>query len=182
MTLPMPVSGQFNYREPALILKDIIMQSLGLSVAQIMLSNQKVFIPTNGPFVVLRYLGPGRVISNVDEWSDIGGDFTEIQTMTIQHTIQIQILSYDSSAFNLKEQIIFAINSLLSQSQQELWNINIARHPSPFLDTSYFEDTGMVTCYTTTVQTVSVLQKQLPVLDYYNDFSRSVPPVLVENA
>jgi hypothetical protein len=173
--------GVFTYREPAKIVADIIQQAMGLTAGQVMLSNQKNFIPIAGPLIVLSYIGPSKVISNVDEWTDVGGVFTEIQSVTMQHLLQIDIMSYDSSARTRKDEIIFAIRSLLSEAQQELYQMNIARQPGPFLDTSFLEETKRVTCYTTTLATVSVNQKSQPVGDYYVDFSRAVPPQIVVN-
>lgn len=176
MTVATPTPGIFFYREPAKIVMDVIQQSLGLTSSQVVFSNQKLFIPTAGPLVVVRYLGPSKIISNVDEWMDVGGVFTEVQSITMRHLLQIDIMSYDQTARVRKEEIAMAMNSLLSEAQQELYNMNIARNCAPFLDTSFLEETKRVTCFTTTIATVSVNQKSQPVGDYYTDFSRAVPP------
>ena len=173
---------EFLYREPAKIVQDVIQQSMGLSDGQVMFSNQKIFIPTPGPLIVVRYLGPAKIISNVDEWSDVAGVLTEIQTMCMWHLLQVDIMSYDDVARLRKEEIAFAVNSLLSQAQQEMFNMNITRHMGSFLDKSFLEETKQITCYTSTISTVSVLMKQQPVKDYYQDFSRAVPPKLAVNA
>lgn len=160
---------------------DVIQQSMGLKDSQVIFSNQKIFIPTPGPLIVVRYLGPSKLICNVDESMDIGGVFTEMQTLSMFHLLQIDIMSYDDVARLRKEEIAFAINSLLSEAQQEMYNMNIARHTGTFLDTSFLEETKRITCYTTTVATVSVQQKQQPVGNYYTDFSKALPPELAVN-
>ena len=172
----------FLYREPAKIVADVIQQSMGLMASQVVLSNQKIFIPTPGPLIVVRYVGPSKIISNVDEWTDIAGTFTEVQTMCMWHLLQIDIMSYDDTARLRKEEIAFAVNSLLSEAQQEMFNMNIANFTGSFLDTSFLEETKRITCYTTTISTTSVLMKQQPVQDYYVDFTRAVPPQIAVNA
>lgn len=93
-------------------------------------------------------------------------------------------MSYDATArgISVNGGIEFSINSLLSEAQQEMWQMNIAKFPGPFLDTSFIEETAMINCFTTTLKTTSVNQKMLPVVDYYTDFSKAVPPQLVVNA
>lgn len=177
------MNGVFVYREPAKIVQDILQSELSLSDGQVMFTNQKYLIPTNGLFIVVSYIGPSKVMSCADEWVDDGfGGLTEIQSVVLFHTLQIDIMSYDDSARVRKEEIAMALRSLFSESQQELYCMQIARQPGAFTDTSFLEDTKMMTRYTTTVATSSVNRKQKPVGDFYTDFTRAVPPKVVVNA
>lgn len=173
----------FVYREPTLIVQDIIQEGMDLTDGQVMCTNQKYFIPTDGIFIVVSYVGPSRVISSVNEYADNEeSEFTETQSLTMLHLLQIDVMSYGDEARTRKEEIIFAVHSLFSEMMQEQFNMQIARQPGPFLDTSFLEETKRITRYTTTLVTTSVNRKIKPVGDYYTDFSRAVPPELVTNA
>lgn len=175
--------GDFVYREPSKIVQDIIQHEMELANGQVMSTNQKFFIPTDGLFINISYVGPARVIASLDEWADNDkSEFTETQSITMLHMLQIDIMSYDDSARTRKEEIIFAVHSLFSEAQQEMFAMQIARQPGPFVDSSFLEATKMITRYTTTIVTTSVNRKIKPVGDYYTDFSRAVPPTLAVDA
>ena len=180
MTVATPIPGTFLYREPALIVQDLIQQSMGLTDAQVIFSNEKIFIPTIGPLVVVRYIGPSKIICSVDEFDSVNN--VEVQSLTMAHRLQIDIMSYDTTARLRKDEIAFAINSILSESQQELYNMYIAKFTGAFMDTSFLEETKRVYCFTTDLATISVNQKTQPTGDYYQDFSKAVPPQVVVNA
>ncbi len=179
----------FVYREPFLIVADVIQNQLDLNPGQVMATNQKYEIPTKGMFIAVSYVGPSKIIANINEWIDDGaGGLNELQSITMLHMIQIDIMGYCESdditqdVVRRKEEVAMALNSIYSEQQQEAYNMNIARHCSPFLDTSFLEETKMITRYTTTVMTTSVNRKKQPITDFYTDFTRAVPPTLVVNA
>lgn len=176
-----------SYREPGLVVQDILQSELGLTAGQVMFTNQKYEIPTVGLLIVVSYIGPSKVISNQNEWgSDGAGGLTEIQSLCMLHQLQIDIMAFNNpsgtnDARTRKEEIAMAIHSLFSQSQQELYSMQIARQPGPMMDTSFLEETEILTRYTCTLATTSALQKSKPA-NYYSDFSRAVPPLLTTNA
>ena len=176
------------YKEPALIIVDIIQTEMALENGRVMLTNQKYNIPTDGPFICISYVGPSKIISNVNEALDNpAGGMTESQWLVKQDLIQIDIMAYSNDdgtndARNRKEEIAMALHSLYAETQMELNFMQIARQVSPMMDTSFLEATEMMSRYTMTIQTTSAYQKQKPVGDYYTDFSRAVPPTVVVNA
>lgn len=172
----------FVYREPGKIVADILQSEMGLAEGQVMFTNQKYFIPTDGLLIVVSYVGPSKAIANVNEWIDDGfNGLNEIQSVTMAHLIQIDIMAYGNEPRVRKEEIAMALHSLFSQSQQEKFNMNIARQPGAFMDTSFLEATEIVTRYSTTIITTSLNVKQKAVSDIYTDFSRAVPPLLTVN-
>lgn len=173
----------FTYREPGKIVADVLQSEMELADGQVMFTNQKFFIPTDGLFIAISYVGPSKVIANVNEAIDDGGDgLTEIQSITMAHLIQIDILGYGNDVRTRKEEIVMALHSIYSEQLQEQYHMQISRQPGPFMDTSFLEETKMVTRYTTTIITTSVNQKSKAVADYYTDFSRAVPPELTVDA
>jgi hypothetical protein len=75
--------------------------------------------------------------------------------------------SGDNQARRRFGEIAMALGSFYSQQQQELYNMQIARHPAPFVDTSFLEETEMITRYTTSVKTTSLQLKQQST-DYFD--------------
>lgn len=176
------------YKEPAAIVGDILLQELELNPGQVMFSNQKYFIPTIGLFLPISYVGPSKAISSVNTWEDDGsGGLNEVQSVVMAHMIQIDIMAYNkpgeiNEARTRKEEIIMALHSIYSQSQQEKYSMQIARQPSAMIDTSFLEETEMMTRYTCTIFTTSLKVKIKGINDFYTDFSRAVPPQLIVNA
>lgn len=178
----------FLYREPGKVIRDILLSEMDLTAGQVLFTNQKFEIPTLGLFIVLSYLGPSKVVARNSELIDDSfGGTSELQSIVMLHAVQIEIMAYNDAAGGnqaraRKEEIDMALSSIFSQQQQERYAMQIARHTAPFLDTSFLEETEMMTRYTTTVQTTSVNRKQKTTNDFYSDFSRAVPPQLVVNA
>lgn len=180
--------SDFVYREPGKIVQDIIQSEMELSDGQVLFTNQKYFIPTDGLFIAVSYIGPSRVIASNSEWEDDGHQgLNEVQTITMLHMLQIDILSYGDEARTRKEEVAMAMTSFFSQQQQEKYSMQIARHAGSFLDTSFLEETKMITRYTTTVMTTSVNRK-VKAIDSYASFPTKaytdvkVPPFADFNA
>ena len=161
-----------SYREPGKIIRDVLISELGLTSGQVLFTNQKFEIPTLGLFIVLSYVGPSKIVSNLNEWQDDGaGGLTEIQSLTMVHMVQIDIMAYNDAeggtqARARKEEVAMALRSLFSQSQQEKYSMQIARQVGAIMDTSFLEETEMMTRYTMTVLTTSSLIKTKPVDSY----------------
>lgn len=161
----------FVYREPGKIVADIIQSEMELTDGQVMFTNQKIFIPTDGIFVNVSYVGPAKVIASQNEAIDDGADgLLEVQSITMLHMIQIDILGFGNEIRTRKEEIVMALRSLFSQTQQDTYQMQIARQPGMFMDTSFLEETKMITRYTTTIITTSANQKTKQVSDIYTSF------------
>eukprot|EP00697_Spironema_sp_BW2_P003324 gnl/Spiro4/14448_TR7782_c0_g1_i1.p3 gnl/Spiro4/14448_TR7782_c0_g1~~gnl/Spiro4/14448_TR7782_c0_g1_i1.p3 ORF type:complete len:177 (-),score=0.01 gnl/Spiro4/14448_TR7782_c0_g1_i1:615-1145(-) len=169
------------YQDPALTIQQILMAQLGLSNTQVMYTNEKWNIPTVGPLVLVSYLGPSKVICTTDSTIPTENGLTELQTVTVLDTIEVQVFGYNTAQIrSLRNQIQVAFNSLNSQALQEKWQIQIARNPGTMTEASYLEGTSMVTRYITTVQVTSINQFTPPVPDYYDIFT--IPPPVTVNA
>lgn len=160
----------FVFREPAKIIADVLQTELGLDEGRVMLSNQKINIPTDGLFVVVSYVGPGRVIACNSDTTDAGAaGLLEIQTVNVLNMVQIDIMSFGNEARTRKDEIAMALRSVYSQQQQEKFSMQIARQPGAMMDTSYLEGTQILSCYTTTIVTTSLNRKEKSV-DFFDTF------------
>lgn len=166
-------------REPIKVLADIIQYELELPASQVMLEFQKADIPdTPGLYVVLSYVGPSKVIANVNEHFNNGTgpnfSMTEIQTLTMLHTIQVDLMSFDSSARLRKEEVAMSLRSLKAQYDMEAANMSIARMPGPFIDAHSLEGTAILNRFTTSVNITAVHRKTKVVGNYYDTFKVAV--------
>lgn len=168
--------SDFIYREPIKIVRDIIKAGMDLAETQIMLSNQKYFIPTVGLYVVLSYIGPAKVVNRNSELvSDGSGGMIERFSVNMLHMIQIDLMAYNNpsggnDARERKEEIAMAMGSIYSQQIQQKYSMQVSRNTGDFTDTSFLEETEMMTRYTTTIVTTSLNVKQKTTNEYYDTF------------
>lgn len=173
--------------EPGQVLRNILLEELDLQPAQILFTNQKFFIPVSGLFIAISYVGPAKVITRNSELvADTFGGQLEVQSATLLYMMQIDIMAYNdpkggNQARARFAEIPMAIASIFSEQQQELYAMQIARHTTSILDTSFLEETEMVTRYTMTLMATSAIQKQASTNEYYDDFTKAVPPLLTVN-
>lgn len=159
-----------TFRDPIKVIGDILAHELPLATGYIMLNGEKWNIPKDESiFIALSYIGPNKIIGNSNE---MDSDQNEVQTVTAQDTIQIDIMSYGSGANGArarKHEIAMALGSMFSQRIQEQYQCQIARQPTPPVDTSNLEGTGMLKRYTTTIA-VTALFKKTKAAEYYETF------------
>lgn len=119
----------------ALILfSDIIQNQMGLSSDRIWLWNQKVMQPTDsGLYIAIsvpicRPFGSGNTIVNG----------IQIQSVNMQATVDIDLISRGPEARDRKEEIILALNSVYAEQQQAANSFYIGKLPprSQFLNLS----------------------------------------------
>lgn len=166
----------YPMKTPIQIIVDVLLHELELTPGQVMQTNQKFFIPTPGLFIAVSYLGPSKIITNQNTWEDDGEDgLIEVQSLTMMHMLQIDLLAYNNPdgsnpALDRKEEVAMALRSVYSQQIQNQYGMQIARQPGPLVDTSFAEETEMMTRYTTTIVTTSSYEKRKTV-DNYADFN-----------
>ena len=171
-----------NPKEPIKVLVDIIQTVLGLQPGQVMLAFQKYDIPTQGLFVLLNYQGPAKTISNVSTSAPSSGGMQETQSITKRYLITVDVMSFGDDARLAKELVEMALNGVYAEQQMEANSMQIARMGTGWLDVSSLEETEYMNRLTMTIAVTACYQVQYPVGDYYTDFTRAVPPTVVENA
>ena len=157
-----------SFREPIKVLADVIQEEMSLADGQIMLAYEKWEIPKNpGMYVALNYVSskPIGQRNYFDPTTSI-----EEQSSTVHHVIQIDVMSFDSSARMRKEEIFMALTSMFSQQAQEENNLQIAMIPSDFVNTSSLEETKIMNRFTMTIAVTSTSRK-VKKADYFDQFA-----------
>jgi hypothetical protein len=167
-------------REAAKIIADILVAQLGLTPGQIMLTNQKWFIPKDqGLYVAISYVsGKVQGQNNYSVPTDAG--MTEVQQISMLYEISIDLMSYDDSARVMKELAYMGLISVASQQIQEKWNVQVARQPTPFQDISMLEESGRLNRYQALIAVTQLITNNVTGIPYYSDFSQAVPPEIVD--
>lgn len=167
-------------REAAKIIADVLTAQLGLLPGQIMLTNQKWFIPEDqGLYVAINYVS-GKTIGNTNYSIPTDAGMTEMQELVMLYEIQIDLMSYNDSARVMKELAYMGLLSVASQQIQEKYNVQIARNPQPFQDVSMLEESGRLNRYTTLIAVTQLIVNANTNVPYYSDFSQAVPPQITE--
>lgn len=160
-------------REPAKVVLDILKAEMELADGAIMMAYEKWDIPANkGLFVSISYMGPGKIVANVNEFDSATNE--EVQQITMVNTVQIDVMSFDSSARLRKEEVAMALASIYSKQLQEKYNMQIGRQPTAFADASNLEVTKMLNRFVTTVSVTSLHVKRKSV-DYFDKFNQRPP-------
>lgn len=165
-----------TFRDPAKVLRDIIINEMGLTAQQVEVYNQKYDIPTvPGIYVAISFVS-GRCIGAKSYVEDAGVDdhdvdlgLTEIQEVAMNELYQIDIMSADLTARARKEELILAMTSIFAQQQCEKYQMNIASIPQNFMDASDVEGSARLTRYTMTIA-VNALYKKIKAAPYYDQY------------
>jgi hypothetical protein len=138
--------------EPIKLLAQVIQTGMGLPSGQIMLGLENFLIPKNtGLYVALLY-GPDEVVGNVNDNSvDSEGNYLEVQSTAMLHHVDVDVMSFDSSARLQKEQVLWAIKSYQAQQAMEKYQMRIASTPSAFLPIQTLEETKQLNRFRITV-------------------------------
>lgn len=161
MTTAMPV------KEPIKVLAEILKVEMALEDGQIMLGLENWVIPPNTGLYIALFYGPDTVIGAESDFDPETND--EIQSAAMLHTINIDALSFDSSARLRKQEIVMALNSIFAQQQLEANLMRIGHLPQSFVPVPELEETKQLNKYRLTFAMNALHQKVKPVT-YYDDF------------
>lgn len=154
--------------EPIKVLGMVLQQEMGLSAGQIMLGLENWAIPKNtGLYVALLY-GPDTTIGNTNYNSiDAQGGYTEVQSAIMLHSIDIQVMSFDSSARERKEAVLWAIQSYTAQQLMEQYQMRLAATPGSFIPVVTDEQTKQLNRFHITIA-VNALHQNVKTTPYYD--------------
>lgn len=157
-------------REPIKVLADVLASELGLAAGSIMLAYEKNFIPpVVGLYIALRYVGPAKVVSVDSQLDTTVNPPVEVQTSTLSHLVQIDVMSYDASARRRFPEVALALGSFKAQQWMEKYSMQFSRNVAPFVDMSSTEPTKRLNRFTTTAS-VYALMRKTKAADYYETF------------
>ncbi len=156
------------------MIAEIIQQEMDIPKGFVVLSDQKLNIPPNhrGLWISINDMGgppigvSNRAVSSGQAGTPPGPGMTEIQEVAMRHILQIDILSFDGSARARKEEIPMSLASIFAKNQMEKYCMQIAQHPTAFINTSNLEVTENLERYTTEIALMALHRKEKPVLFY----------------
>lgn len=154
--------------EPIKVLASIIQTELGLPDGFVMLGFENFPIPeTLGLFVALTY-GVEQVVGTANQNGvDSGGNYQEVQDVSMLHQVEIDIMSFDSSARLRKEEVVMALSSYNAQQLMEENSMRIAQIPSSFITVTAPEPSKQLNRYRFTVS-VYALHQRILATPYYD--------------
>lgn len=154
---------------------DILQTFLGLAQGRVYLYNQKIFQPKDAGLYIAVGILNMKPFGNTTPLDGSGSGLSSIQSVNTLATLSVNIISRDTSALRRKEEIILALNSIYSQSQQELNSFYVGKLPpgSQFVNLSEVDGAAIPYRFNISVniQYFATLPKEVP---YYDDFSPAV--------
>lgn len=156
------------------LIVNILAEEMQLSAGQIWIRYQNRAIPpTPGLFVVVGMVD-SQIMGNTTSLTFENSLPHQISEVMARETIQIDIMSRDSTALTRRAEVVMALQSFYAQQQMELNNFKIARIPQSFLNTSDAEGGSNLNRYSISVPCIVWYRKDVklasPLGDYYDDF------------
>lgn len=154
---------------PIQLMCDIIQNQMGLSPGQVYVYNQKINIPTDNKIYIAVGVISCKPFSNSNKSYGVGSGFQSIQSTNFQATLSVDILSKSIDALNRKEEIILALMSQYSETQQELNGFYIAKISSAFVNLSEIDGAAIPYRFNISINIQYQITKTQPV-DYFDSF------------
>lgn len=153
-----------NWREPIKVLADLLVKELPISSDRIFIYNDGRPLPKDSGLYIVLSINGTEVFRNTSKVKE-STNYTEIQDQNYKQNIIVSVISRDSSARTMANNVVMALSSIYSQQLQEKYACHIARI-SNITDVSFLEKTDMLTRMDVLVHVLS--WKQLTkTVDYY---------------
>lgn len=163
---------------PLQLFCDIIQQGMGLGNTQVYLWDQKIDIPTDYKLYIAIGVASVKPFTNIKTFDGSGSNSNQNQSTNVQATLSIDILSRGPDARDRKEEVILALNSDYSESQQELNSFRIFPISSSFVNLSEIDGTAIPYRFNISVNIMYFVSKIVAV-PYFDTFST---PQIVTNS
>lgn len=149
------------------LLCDIIQTEMGLSQGQVYLWDQKFNIPPDERLYVAVSVLSCKPFGNDTKFN---GDGTATQSTNFFALVSIDLLSRGPEARDRKEEVVMALNSIYSQSQQEINSFNVGVIPRGFNNLSMID--GAAIPYRFHIQVgMQYMVRKTKAVPYYDTFS-----------
>jgi hypothetical protein len=161
------VSSQILVGDTLTLFCEILQRELGLANDRIYIYNQKIFQPTDtGLYIAIGVLRAKPFSNNQSSNNGIESQVTNFMT-----TLEINAISRDTSALTRKEEILMALNSQYSESQQEANSFLIGRLPpgAQFINLSAIDGAAIPYRFNISVNVQYAATKTKPA-PYFNTF------------
>lgn len=126
------------------LIRDIVKHEMSLADDRIYIYNQKFDIPPdNNLFVVIEYRSSKIISSRNRNAQDNTGEYYEVQELSVQEQIVVQLFSRSLEALQRKEEAVMALYSIYSQQKQDAGSFKITRN-APIEDLSSLEASAIL--------------------------------------
>jgi len=158
------------------LLLDIIRTEMQLDASALWVRDQNRVIPNDTGLYVIAGMVSAQTISNHTYMITDNAQQKQITRVHLRESIQIDVIGRTNDVLTRNWEVIGALQSFYAQQVQENNNFKIAYIPQSFTNTSAAEGGSILNRYSIVVPCLvwHEKEKDLPVYDYYNDFTHRV--------
>lgn len=163
--------AQILVGDPLLLFCEILQQELSLANGRVFLWDQKIFQPTDSGLYIAVSVPSCKPFGNTMQKGASGWD-TAKQYLNMMATIDLDIISRGPAARTRKEEVLLALNSIYSQSQQEMNSFSIGRLPpgSRFVNLSMLDGAAIPYRFRISINMQYTVSKSKSI-PYFDEFS-----------
>jgi hypothetical protein len=165
-------TSQILIGTPLLLFCEILQNQLGLPVGRVYLWDQKIMQPTDAGLYIAVSVPSCKPFGVTNQPDGSGSGLNSIQVAHMLATLDIDIISRGPEARDRKEEVLLALDSNYSRSQQEANSFSIGKLPagSRFLNLSHVDGAAIPYRYKISINIQYAVTKTTAV-PYYSQFS-----------
>lgn len=158
---------------PLILFCDVIRTYMNLGNDRVYLWDQKIFQPNDYDLYVAVSVPRCRPFANINAYASGGGGLLSQQAVNMLAYIDIDIISRGPSARDRKEEVILALNSNYSNTQQNTNAFYIGRISSDFINLSMIDGAAIPYRYKIScqMQYMYVAMQSVPYFDSFPGFT-----------
>lgn len=163
---------------PLILFCDILKHEMGLDDKHIYLWDQKLSQPTDGNLYIAVSIASCKAFGNTNLSVSSGSGMNQIQSVNMQATLDLDLISRGPAARDRKEEVLFALASVYSQQQQTANSFLVGRLPagSRFINLSDIDGAAIPYRFRVSVSIQYFAQKILPA-QHFDSFAD--PEILI---
>ncbi len=165
-------TAQILVGTPLLLFCEVLQREMGLANGRVYLWDQKLMQPTDSGLYIAVSVPSCKPFANINRPSSSGGGMVAQQSVNMQATANVDIISRGPAARDRKEEVILAFGSNYAQTQQEANSFYIARLPSSgrFLNLSDVDGAAIPYRYRIPINLLYAVSKT-KAIQSFNDFT-----------
>lgn len=157
---------------PLMLFCEIIQREMDLDPGRVYLWDQKIFQPKDdGVYIAVGVL-TSEPFANINKSVGASG-LDEVLTANIKSTLSLDVISRGPSALYRKDELVLALNSNYSQSQQEINSFYIGKLTPRFLNLSPVDGAAIPYRFNVTVN-IQYFIKKTKGIPYFDGFTKSI--------
>lgn len=167
--VPVTVTADILIGTPLHLFCDVIQKELGLANGRVVLWDQKFNMPKDQDLVIaVRVVNP-KPFGNIVRYDGGGSGLQAQQNVNMLAKLDINVMSRGPAARDRKEEVLLALVSPYSVSQQETNGFAIARLSNSFVDISEVDGAAIPYRFVISVN-IQYSFKKAKAADYFNTF------------